>query len=120
MLDPKHLFELSDREVDELPFGLISVDHGGNIEHYNSYESRLARLPKDRVLGRNFFRDVAPCTAVQDFMGRFERFVREPGDGAESFDYVFAFAFGRQHVNITFLRSSKNAQIKILVNRYDD
>ncbi len=120
MIDPQHLFELSEREVDELPFGLISVDHDGNIEQYNSHESRLARLAKDRVLGRNFFRDVAPCTAVQDFMGRFERFVREAGDGAESFDYVFTFAFGRQHVNITFLRSSKNRQIKILVNRYDD
>ena len=120
MVDPQNLFELSEGEVDELPFGLISVDLDGNIEQYNSYESRLARLSKDRVLGRNFFRDVAPCTAVQEFQGRFERFARGSGDGAESFDYVFAFAFGRQHVNITFLRSAKNAQIKILVNRYDD
>ncbi len=120
MVDPQNLFELSEGEVDELPFGLISVDHDGNIEQYNNYESRLARLSKERVLGRNFFSDVAPCTAVQDFQGRFERFVRETGDGAESFDYVFAFAFGRQHVNITFLRSTKNKQIKILVNRYDD
>jgi photoactive yellow protein len=120
MFDAKNLFDLSEDEVDELPFGLISVDHDGNIEQYNSYESRLARLPKERVVGRNFFRDVAPCTAVQAFMGRFERFVREDGDGAESFDYDFAFAFGRQHVNITLLRSSKNGQIKILVNRYDE
>ncbi|MBD5604527.1 MAG: PAS domain-containing protein [Candidatus Eremiobacteraeota bacterium] len=120
MYDAEKLFDLSEDEVDALPFGLISVDHAGNIEQYNSYESRLARLPKDRVLGRNFFRDVAPCTAVQEFEGRFERFAREEGDGAESFDYVFAFAFGRQHVNITLLRSSKSGRIKILVNRYDD
>jgi photoactive yellow protein len=120
MFDAKNLFELSEEEIDDLPFGLIAVDHEGNIEQYNSYESRLARLAKDRVVGRNFFRDVAPCTAVQEFQGRFERFVREGGDGAESFDYVFPFSFGRQHVNITFLRSSKNKQIKILVNRYDE
>ena len=120
MFDAKNLFELSETEVDDLPFGLISVDHDGNIEQYNSYESRLARLPKDRVIGRNFFRDVAPCTAVQGFMGRFHRFVLDPGDGAESFDYVFRFAFGVQHVNITFLRSSKNRKIKILVNRFDE
>jgi photoactive yellow protein len=119
-LDTENLFELSATEVDDLPFGLISVDHEGNIEQYNSYESRLARLSKERVIGRNFFRDVAPCTAVQEFMGRFERFARDGGDGAESFDYVFSFAFGVQHVNITFLRSSKNKQIKILVNRYDE
>jgi photoactive yellow protein len=120
MSDSPDLFELSEDEIDELPFGLISVDHEGNIEQYNSYESRLARLSKDRVIGRNFFRDVAPCTAVQGFQGRFERFVSEGGDGAESFDYVFPFVFGRQHVNITFLRSGKSKQIKILVNRYDD
>ena len=100
MLDANALFELSEDEIDDLPFGLISVDHDGNIEQYNSYESRLARLSKERVIGRNFFRDVAPCTAVQEFMGRFERFVGEDGDAAESFDYVFPFSFGapaREH-----------------------
>ncbi len=120
MSEQPDLFELSEREIDELPFGLIAVDHQGTIEQYNSYESRLARLSKERVIGRNFFRDVAPCTAVQGFQGRFERFAQEGGDGAESFDYVFPFPFGRQHVNITFLRSAKSKQIKILVNRYDD
>lgn len=120
MFDAKELFELSEREIDDLPFGLIAVDHEGTIEQYNAYESRLARLAKERVIGRNFFRDVAPCTAVQDFQGRFQRFVQEGGDGAESFDYVFPFTFGRQHVNITFLRSGKSKQVKILVNRYDD
>lgn len=120
MFDAEKLFDLTEDEIDALPFGLISVDHAGNIEQYNSYESRLARLPKDRVVGRNFFRDVAPCTAVQAFKGRFERFVGEAGDGAESFDYDFTFAFGVQHVNITLVRSGKNGQVKILVNRYDD
>ena len=120
MFDADKLFDLSEDEVDTLPFGLISVDHDGNIEQYNSYESRLARLPKDRVIGRNFFRDVAPCASVQEFQGRFERFVQGTGDAAESFDFEFRFAFGRQFVNITFVRSVKNKQIKILVNRYDD
>jgi len=119
-VNPQDLFELGETEVDALPFGLISVDLEGNIEQYNAYESKLARLSKERVIGRNFFRDVAPCAAVQDFQGRFDRFAHESGDGAESFDFIFRFPFGRQHVNITFLRSAKNKQIKILVNRYDE
>ncbi len=119
MFDSPDLFELSEEEIDALPFGLIAVDHDGNIEQYNSYESRLARLSKERVIGRNFFLDVAPCTAVQAFMGRFQRFVKGTGDAAESFDYMFPFSFGRQHVNITFLRSTRTKQIKILVTRYD-
>jgi photoactive yellow protein len=119
-VDADELFDLPEDAIDALPFGLIAVSADGTIEQYNAYESRLARLPKERVIGRNFFRDVAPCTAVRDFQGRFERFVTEDGDGAESFDFVFQFPFGRQRVNITFLRSSKSRGVKILVNRNDD
>jgi photoactive yellow protein len=115
----QELFDLDEAAIDALPFGLISVDHDGNIEQYNSYESSLARLPKERVIGRNFFRDVAPCTAVQEFQGRFERFVREEGSGAESFDFLFRFGWGRQHVKITFVRSERTRQVKIIVYRYD-
>ncbi len=117
---PAEIFDLPEAEIDRLPFGLISVDHDGTIEQYNAYESKLSRLAKERVVGRNFFSDVAPCTAVKEFQGRFLRFAAEPGDGAESFDFAFPFSFGRQVVNITFLRRAKNRQIKILVNRYDE
>jgi photoactive yellow protein len=115
----QELFDLNEEQIDSLPFGLISVDFAGNIEQYNSYESRLARLSKERVVGRNFFSEVAPCTAVQDFQGRFERFVAQGGSGAESFDFLFRFAFGTQLVKITFVRSEKTKQVKIIVNRYD-
>ncbi len=116
----QEIFDLAEGEIDALPFGLIALDPDGTIAQYNAYESKLARLAKDRVLGRNFFTDVAPCTAVKDFQGRFERFAAEPGKGAESFDFVFRFAFGTQFVNVTFLRGAKDGQIKILVNRYDE
>jgi photoactive yellow protein len=122
-MDPagaQEIFDLSEEAVDALPFGLIAVDANGTIEQYNAYESKLSRLAKERVTGRNFFRDVAPCTAVKEFQGRFERFVAEPGDGAESFDFVFPFAFGRQLVHITFLRRGGSRQIRLLVNRYDE
>ena len=114
------ILDLPPGEIDALPFGLISVDRDGTIEQYNAYESQLSRLSKDRVLGLNFFSDVAPCTAVKEFQGRFERFAAQSGKGAESFDFVFPFAFGRQFVNVTFLRGAKDGQIKILVNRYDE
>lgn len=116
----QELAELDGPDIDALPFGLIAVDRAGTILQYNSYESRMARLAKERVIGRNFFLDVAPCTAVKEFQGRFERFAAEGGDGTESFDFVFHFAFGSQHVNITFVRSAKVGQIRILVNRYDE
>lgn len=116
----REILDLAEGEIDALPFGLISVARDGTIEQYNAYESRLARLAKDRVIGRNFFADVAPCTAVKEFQGRFDRFAAQTGKGAESFDFVFRFAFGTQFVNVTFLRGAKDGQIKILVNRYDE
>jgi photoactive yellow protein len=116
----QEILDLPASEIDALPFGLISVDRDGTIEQYNAYESQLSRLSKERVLGLNFFSDVAPCTAVKEFQGRFERFAAQTGKGAESFDFVFPFAFGTQFVNVTFLRGAKDGQIKILVNRYDE
>jgi photoactive yellow protein len=121
VVDAQRILDLPEDQIDTLPFGLIGVDADGRIDQYNAYESRLSRLSKDRVLGRNFFTEVAPCTAVKEFQGRFERFAAEPGPGAESFDFEFRFPFGRQFVSITFLRSGKpERQIKILVNRYDE
>ena len=50
---PEEIFDLSEAAVDDLPFGLIAVSSDATIEQYNAYESRMARMPKDRVLGHN-------------------------------------------------------------------
>lgn len=113
------LFALSQAQIDALPFGLIGVDADGRIEQYNAFESNLSRLPKERVIGRNFFTDVAPCTAVKDFQGRFEAFVASGAEKAESFDFIFRFSFGQQRVSITFVRSTKSRRVMIVANRAD-
>jgi len=55
------------QDIDDLPFGVIVVDRAGTILEYNVYESELTGFARERVLGRNFFHDVAPCTAIQLF-----------------------------------------------------
>ena len=57
------------RDVDDLPFGVIVVDRSGTILEYNTYETEMTGFSKERVLGRNFFHDVAPCTAIKEFEG---------------------------------------------------
>jgi photoactive yellow protein len=52
-----------DTALDELPFGVICLDEHGTIVQYNLAEARLARLDRSRVLGKDFFRQIAPCTA---------------------------------------------------------
>jgi photoactive yellow protein len=92
---------LSPNELDALPYGLICVDAQGRVVHYNDTESRMARLPKGKVIGRNFFTDVAPCTRVREFEGKFYELVRDPSRVRVcSFDFLFRFHHSEQHVTI--------------------
>ncbi|NOU26994.1 MAG: PAS domain-containing protein [Polyangiaceae bacterium] len=92
---------LSPAELDQLPYGLICLDAQGRVVHYNDTESRLAKLPKERVIGRSFFGEVAPCTRVREFEGEFLELVRDPSRvRVRSFDFVFRFRHSEQHVTI--------------------
>ncbi len=102
-----------------MPFGAIVIDLGGAIIAYNQYEARLARQDREAVIGKNFFRDVAPCTAVQAFEGRLRAFVRSRDRVSERFNYFFPFAHGAIEVMITFLKLRGKDQILIAVERRD-
>jgi len=91
-------------DIDALPFGVIVVDRAGTILEYNMYESEMAGFAREHVVGRNFFRDVAPCTAIHDFEGRFEAFLTSGETSIEPFEFVFPFARGPQRVTIIFVR----------------
>ena len=100
-LDFGAVSRLTPTELDGLPYGLICLDAQGRVVHYNDTESRMARLPREAVLGRNFFQDVAPCTRVREFEGQFYDLVRDPSRlRVRSFDFVFRFRHSEQHVTI--------------------
>ncbi|MBD5635783.1 MAG: PAS domain-containing protein [Candidatus Eremiobacteraeota bacterium] len=92
------------KDVNDLPFGVIVVDREGTITDYNTYEADMTGFSKERVLGRNFFHDVAPCTAIQQFEGRFEAFLASHSTSIEPFEFTFPFAKGPQRVSIVFVR----------------
>ena len=97
-------------DLDVLPFGVIIVDRAGTILEYNAYESELAGLTRERVLGRNFFHDVAPCTAIREFEGRYNDFLTSPDTSIEPFEFEFPFARGVQRVSIVFVRLNFNSE----------
>ncbi len=109
--------EMPLEQLDELPFGAIVIDESGTIHQYNEYETKLSRMDREKVIGKNFFRDVAPCTAVQAFEGRMRDFLRTKDRVSESFEYFFPFLHGAATVEITFLRLPKGGQILIAVER---
>jgi len=104
-------------QLDVLPFGAIVVDPNGRIIAYNQYEARLARSDRDAVIGKNFFRDVAPCTAVQAFQGRMLEFIRGKNRVSERFNYFFPLVHAPVEVTITFLKLRGKNQILIAVER---
>lgn len=112
--------EISLDQLDELPFGAIVIDPDGTIRGYNEYETRLSHFERDAVLGKNFFRDVAPCTAVQAFEGRMRSFLKTSDRVSERFDYFFPFAHEAVTVEITFLRLRQQGQILIAVERMEE
>lgn len=105
-----------DARLDDLPFGVICLDPVGTVLRYNMAEARLARLDRSKVIGRDFFRRIAPCTATQEFEGRFRAFVasREP---RIAFPYVFDFKFGAQDVSVELVRAPFSGRFYVCINR---
>jgi photoactive yellow protein len=108
---------LSGEELDELPVGIIQLDRGGTVLQYNETESSLARFNRADVVGRNFFTEIAPCTAVRDFQGRFDEGVQR-GELDATFAYQFRFADDRtKDVTITMSYRPHNDNVWVVVER---
>jgi photoactive yellow protein len=91
---------LSSEEVDRLPVGFIGLDDEGYVLRFNAYEARASGRVPQSVLGRHFFREVAPCTSIQAFEGRYARMVRQGLPAAAGFRYLFRFAGGDRLMNV--------------------
>jgi photoactive yellow protein len=96
---------LSAEALDALPFGAIELDATGIVLSYNKAEERLAGRRREDVVGKNFFRDIAPCTRVQRFFGAFEVGV-ERKQLNEVFDFTFQFPSGAREVRIRMVYSA--------------
>jgi photoactive yellow protein len=108
---------LTPGELDSLPVGMIQLDRTGKVLKFNQTESDLARVAAADAIGKSFFDEVAPCTKVQAFYGKFL-------EGVENrrlhtvFDYVFRFRDGRQkNVVISMFYSATTETVWVCVER---
>ncbi|XXT16621.1 PAS domain-containing protein [Sorangium sp. So ce429] len=104
----ERLAEMTSDEVDDLPYGFIMLDEDGVVLLYNRYEQRMSRLPSERVVGRNFFQEIAPCTRVEAFLGRFRALAQQPPGATDRFAFRFHFLHGAQDVYVQFARAPVN------------
>ncbi|HZI13886.1 MAG TPA: PAS domain-containing protein [Myxococcus sp.] len=108
--------ELASADLDSLPFGMIQLDREGRILKFNQAEARMARINRDRQLGRSFFDEVAPCTKVREFYGRFQEGLSKR-NLYETFGFVFKFDHGWRNVAITMMYSDKTDSVWVLVSQ---
>ena len=118
MTRPAELFAqidgLTGAQLDSLPFGAIQLDRTGRILQFNEYEANLSNRRAPDTVGRNFFLDVAPCTNVKEFHGRFREGV-ETEELNASFDYRFAFKQAPRDVRITLFYSAATSTVWVFV-----
>lgn len=112
--DLEQIDRMSEEELDALPFGAIRLDKNGTILSYNVTESKLTGRDKKRVIGRNFFTDVAPCTNVQGFAGKFREGVAK-GDLHTIFPYRFDFEMAPRDVTVTLFYSKQTQTAWVFV-----
>lgn len=106
--------ELDPSTLDEQPFGIIGLDPVGRVLEYSLYEQRLARMRREDVLGKNFFLEVAPCTRVKAFYGRFLDGVARRSLRAR-FGFVFPFPHGERAVEIAMVYRREDDTVWVLV-----
>jgi photoactive yellow protein len=106
--------DYSAKELDALPFGAIQLDRGGTILRFNEYEANLSNRRAPDTVGRHFFRDVAPCTNVREFYGRFQEGI-ERGELNATFDYHFAFKHAPRDVRVTLFFSAPTGTVWVFV-----
>ncbi len=111
-LPPESALDLETLEL--LPYGVIVLDARGAVLFYNKREEEISGLARRQVLGRDFFREVAPCAQVRDFQGRF-RELMEAGRGRVDFDFTFPFVLGPRRVRITLQAFQKDAEACCIV-----
>lgn len=78
--------------IDQLPVGIVVLDHQGYVVKYNRFEECLARRRRQDVIGRSFFEDVAVCTDRPEIAGVFHQHI-ESNTLNSGLEFEFALPF---------------------------
>jgi photoactive yellow protein len=108
---------LNRRVSDLLPFGFIRLDEKGVVTEYNTAESTLSGLPREGVLGRNFFRAVAPCTCVEQFEGKVQEMIAAGKPARDQIEFLFKFPRRVTMVNLAMIYDPARHEVVLLIRK---
>lgn len=110
------LSNMGDSQLDKLAFGAIELDANGNVLKYNAAEGEITGRDPKAVIGKNFFRDVAPCTGRPEFKGRFEEGVKN-GNLNTMFEYTFDYKMQPTKVKVHMKKALVGDSYWVFVKR---
>lgn len=96
--------------LNALPYGVVEMDRNGTVLRYNATEARYSGLPPERVVGRMFFRDVAPCTNNRHVAARYESDTLD-----ETLAYTFALRMRPVPVTLRLIKPAGDGPMYLLV-----
>lgn len=99
--------------LDNQPFGVVGLSSDGLVQIYNARESRLAGLPADKVVGGDFFNNIAQC--MNNFMVA-QRFLDEP-ELDVTLDFVLTLRMRPTPVKLRLLQTASVALHFVLIHR---
>jgi len=107
----------TDEVLDTLTFGVIGIDADGQVQRYNSMESKMAALSPAKVLGNQLFTAVAPC--MNNFMvaQRFEDALADGSTLDETIEYVLTLRMRPIKVKLRLLAAPAVARRYVLIQR---
>lgn len=111
-----NLANMSDQDLDKLAFGAIQLDATGKVLQYNAAEGGITGRDPKSVIGKNFFKEVAPCTQSKEFQGRFQEGVKSKNLHA-MFEYVFDYKMQPTKVKVHMKKALVDDSYWIFVKR---
>ncbi|KAB7646612.1 PAS domain-containing protein [Polymorphobacter fuscus] len=107
------LHGMDDAGLDALSYGVIGLDRNGLVVVYNATEAALAGLSRSRVVGGQFFDNIAQC--MNNFMVA-QRFEDEPELDAV-IDFVLTLRMKPTPVKLRLLQTRDVPLRYVLVER---
>lgn len=81
-------------------FGIVKMDHSGNVTDYNDWQAKFTGMSKDATMGKHFFTQVAPCTNNFMVSGKYD----SSASLDEGLDYTFTLKMSPTPVKLRLLK----------------
>ncbi|MEZ4364630.1 MAG: PAS domain-containing protein [Kofleriaceae bacterium] len=103
----------SESALRDAAFGIVGLDADSRVVVYNRWESELSGLSPEKVLGKAFFTEVAPCTNNYLVALRYDQETVLD----ETLDYVFSYRLRPIAVRLRLLKVGGDRRWLLVMRR---